>query len=163
VAKTFAPAVPPELRDYIVEAYVDIRSRDKQRALERNSSATTTARQLLSILRLAEAHAKLNFSDVVRQDNVDEAIRLIQMSKASVLESDADLAKGSRSDPVSRIWTLVSPKLNSGFRACRAAAWRPRRPAPCTPMHCTCATHHPSPHTPHPHSIFSLARACSGL
>ena len=117
VAKTFTPSVPPELRDYIVEAYVDIRSRDKQRALERNSSATTTARQLLSILRLAEAHAKLNFSDVVRQDNVDEAIRLIQMSKASVLESDADLAKGSRSDPVSRIWTLVSPKLNTGFRA----------------------------------------------
>jgi DNA replication licensing factor MCM7 len=128
VAKTFTPSVPPELRDYIVEAYVDIRSRDKQRALERNSSATTTARQLLSILRLAEAHAKLNFSTVVRQDNVDEAIRLIQMSKASVLESDADLAKGGRSDPVSRIWTLVSPKLNSGYCECCPRGGRMRAP-----------------------------------
>jgi DNA replication licensing factor MCM7 len=128
VAKTFVPSVPPELAGYITEAYVEIRSRDKQRALERNSSATTTARQLLSILRLAEAHAKLNFSTVVRQDNVDEAIRLIQMSKASVLESDADLAKGSRSDPVSRIWTLVSPKLNSGYCECCPRGGRMRAP-----------------------------------
>ncbi len=114
VAKTFTPSVPAELSAYITEAYVEIRSRDKARALERNSSATTTARQLLSILRLAEAHAKLNFSDVVRQADVDEAIRLIQISKASVVESDRDLARSVRADPTSRIWTLVNPKLNSG-------------------------------------------------
>jgi DNA replication licensing factor MCM7 len=120
VVKTFQPSVPPELRDYIVEAYVDIRAKDKQRSLEANSRASTTARQLLSILRLAEAHCKLHLRSKVQQVDVDEAIRLIQMSKASVMESDSDLARGARADPVSRIWALISPRLNTAphFSAC---------------------------------------------
>ena len=126
VVRTFSPTVPPELRDYIVEAYVDIRAKDKQRSLEANSRASTTARQLLSILRLAEAHCKLNFRTKVQQADVDEAIRLIQMSKASVMESDSDLARGARADPVSRIWALISPRLNA---APHFSAWTTPLPA----------------------------------
>lgn len=104
---------------------MDIRSKDKQRSIENNSRATTTARQLLSILRLAEAHCKLNFRNTVQQVDVDEAIRLIQMSKASVMESDSDLVKNVKSDPVSRIWNLVCPKLNSGFSELQCLSFAP--------------------------------------
>ncbi len=106
------PVVSPELRDYIVEAYVDIRAKDKARSLENASRSTTTPRQLLSILRLAEAHAKINMRDVVEQADIDEAIRLIQMSKASVVESDSG-ARGARADPISRMWDLVKDKLST--------------------------------------------------
>jgi len=43
-----------------------------------------TARQLLSILRLSQAIARLRFSDTVAREDVDEAIRLTHMSKASL-------------------------------------------------------------------------------
>ncbi len=111
-AKYVQPYVSSELRDYIVEAYVDIRSKDRARAVETKSQATTTARQLLSILRIAEAHAKIAFRDQVSQADIDEAIRLIQMSKASVLETDID-AGHVRADPGSRIWDLVKDKLSN--------------------------------------------------
>ena len=53
VTRHVHPSVTPQLRDYIVEAYVDIRAKDKARSLENASRSTTTPRQLLSILRLA--------------------------------------------------------------------------------------------------------------
>ena len=112
LARMVHPFVSPELRDYIVEAYVDIRSKDSARAKETNSQASTTARQLLSILRLAEAHAKIAFRDEVSQGDIDEAIRLIQMSKASVLETDVDAGR-ARTDPLSRMWDLVKDKLST--------------------------------------------------
>ncbi len=50
----------------------------------------TTARTLLSILRLSEALARLRFSDEVAQSDVDEALRLMQMSKASLNDDSAE-------------------------------------------------------------------------
>lgn len=46
------------------------------RAAERRITATT--RQLESMIRLAEAHAKMRLSTTVTADDVDEAVRLIQ-------------------------------------------------------------------------------------
>ena len=48
----------------------------------------TTARTLLGVLRLSQALARLRLSDEVCRGDVDEAMRLIHMSKAS-LETDA--------------------------------------------------------------------------
>lgn len=46
------------------------------RASERRITATT--RQLESMIRLSEAHAKMRLSETVTADDVDEAVRLIQ-------------------------------------------------------------------------------------
>ena len=46
------------------------------RAAERRITATT--RQLESMIRLAEAHAKMRLSDIVTRDDVIEAVRLIK-------------------------------------------------------------------------------------
>jgi DNA replication licensing factor MCM4 len=46
------------------------------RAAERRITATT--RQLESMIRLAEAHAKMRLSEIVTRDDVQEAVRLIK-------------------------------------------------------------------------------------
>lgn len=55
-----------------------------------------TARQLLSILRLSQALARLRFSDYVAREDVDEAIRLTHMSKASLHDNQ----DGGNNDPM---------------------------------------------------------------
>jgi DNA replication licensing factor MCM7 len=67
-----------------------------------------TARQLLSILRLSQAIARLRFSDYVAREDVDEAIRLIHMSKASLTDDDYHLTQsGTNLDTTSRIFQII--------------------------------------------------------
>ena len=68
-----------------------------------------TARQLLSILRLGQALARLRFSDYVAREDVDEAIRLTHMSKAS-LDLDDARSNGKRKrgeDVISKIFITI--------------------------------------------------------
>ena len=55
-----------------------------------------TARQLLSILRLSQALARLRFSRRVELEDVEEAIRLVHMCKASLLEDDTFTVRSLR-------------------------------------------------------------------
>ncbi len=54
-----------------------------------------TPRTLLAIIRLAQALAKMNFRNVVKQLDVDEALRLMEYSIRSLREIAGD--KKSRS------------------------------------------------------------------
>lgn len=108
-ARSFTPRVPPELSTYIVEAYVSLRENDfsstgKQRKTEENNQAVITARQLLSILRLSQALARLRLSSVVSHADVNEAIRINYASKASLnLESSS----ADSEDAFSRIFATM--------------------------------------------------------
>ena len=109
IAKHILPTVPPHLKDYVVRAYVDMRVKDKARAAATGGRSSLTARQLLSILRLAQALARLEMRLDISQQDVDEAIRLVNVSKASVVETDA----GDRpidGDFMSRLWALTRDK-----------------------------------------------------
>lgn len=99
------PFVPTELSSFIVEAYVQMRQQDKARAAKTGGRGTLTARQLLSILRMSQALARLELRLAVTQRDVEEAIRLVQVSKASVLESRDDSEHAV--DVTSRIYTLL--------------------------------------------------------
>ena len=94
-ARKHHPVVPPDVAPYIVEAYVSLRledrpgasgSRHRTNTSKAGDQTAMTARQLLSILRLSQALARLRFSDFVAREDVDEAIRLTHMSKASLLD-----------------------------------------------------------------------------
>lgn len=74
------PAISPELSDYIVGAYVELR----REARNNRDMTFTSARNLLGILRLSTALARLRLSDVVEKDDVAEALRLLEMSKDSL-------------------------------------------------------------------------------
>jgi DNA replication licensing factor MCM7 len=98
-ARRHQPVIPPDVAPYIVEAYVELRMQDhnignRSRGSNRAGDQTVmTARQLLSILRLSQAIARLRFSDFVAREDVDEAIRLIHMSKASLTDEDYHLTQ----------------------------------------------------------------------
>jgi len=107
-ARRHQPVVPPDVAPYIVEAYVSLRLQEKRSS---NDQTAMTARQLLSILRLSQALARLRFSDFVARQDVDEAIRLTHMSKAS-LEDPTGSASGGlestvREDVTSRIFQVL--------------------------------------------------------
>ncbi|KAK5117188.1 hypothetical protein LTR85_008956 [Meristemomyces frigidus] len=71
------PQITQPAADALVKAYVAMRKLGEDiRAAERRITATT--RQLESMIRLAEAHAKMRMSLEVTEEDVEEAVRLIQ-------------------------------------------------------------------------------------
>jgi DNA replication licensing factor MCM4 len=71
------PRISPEASKELVTSYVEMRKLGEDvRAAERRITATT--RQLESMIRLAEAHAKMRLSETVTADDVKEAVRLIK-------------------------------------------------------------------------------------
>jgi DNA replication licensing factor MCM7 len=107
------PVMPPEVAPYVVEAYVSLRMQDRPGARNKKESDQTvmTARQLLSMLRLSQSLARLRFSDFVAREDVDEAIRLTHMSKASLLDNDdaGGSGKGRKrgEDVMSRVFNII--------------------------------------------------------
>ncbi|KDD73422.1 mini chromosome maintenance complex MCM2/3/5 protein, partial [Helicosporidium sp. ATCC 50920] len=100
-AKQFAPSVPPHLSDYLTAVYAELRAEE---AASDQPHSYTTARTLLSILRLSQALARLRFSERVDQSDLDEALRLLRQSKASLREEGGAAA---RADPVSQIFARI--------------------------------------------------------
>jgi DNA replication licensing factor MCM7 len=95
-----------------------MRQKDKSRASKTGGRGTLTARQLLSILRMSQALARLEMRMEVVQKDVDEAIRLISVSKASVMESETS-ERPVDSDYVSRIWGILRDKAVATHRPFR--------------------------------------------
>ncbi|VVB06964.1 unnamed protein product [Arabis nemorensis] len=88
-ARRLSPYVPTELEEYIATAYSSIR---QEEAKSNTPHSYTTVRTLLSILRISAALARLRFSESVAQSDVDEALRLMQMSKISLYADDRQKA-----------------------------------------------------------------------
>ena len=72
-----------------------LRKESKDDDAQKKSHTYTSARTLLGVLRLSQALARLRFADAVMQADVNEALRLMEVSKKSLVE---DL-KRSMSDP----------------------------------------------------------------
>lgn len=68
---TFHPVLSPEAKECLKVAYVEMRKIGSNRG-----QITAYPRQLESLIRLAEAHAKMRFKNVVEVDDVEEAKRL---------------------------------------------------------------------------------------
>lgn len=80
LCKRMNPTIPDDLTEYIVGAYVELR----REARNRKDMTFTSARNLLGILRLSTALARLRLADTVEKDDVAEALRLLEMSKDSL-------------------------------------------------------------------------------
>ncbi|KAL3847175.1 hypothetical protein ACJMK2_018099 [Sinanodonta woodiana] len=74
------PVVPESLAEYITGAYVEMR----KEARNSKDMTFTSARNLLAILRLSTALARLRLADTVEKEDVNEAMRLMEMSKDSL-------------------------------------------------------------------------------
>lgn len=84
------PRISEEASKELVNSYVEMRKLGEDvRAAERRITATT--RQLESMIRLSEAHAKMRLSEVVTRDDVLEAVRLI---KSALKQAATDARTG---------------------------------------------------------------------
>jgi DNA replication licensing factor MCM7 len=74
----------------------------------------TSPRTLLGVLRLSQALARLRFSQQVVTEDVDEALRLIDVSKSSLYNDQR--AKGDQT-PSTQIYNLIRGMMESGAAA----------------------------------------------
>ncbi|XP_077301402.1 uncharacterized protein LOC143921976 [Arctopsyche grandis] len=73
-AKKISPMLTAQAIDFLSESYVELRQ------LDNGKTITATTRQLESLVRLSEAHARMRFSHTVDVNDVKEAVRLIKES-----------------------------------------------------------------------------------
>ncbi|KAF0302451.1 DNA replication licensing factor mcm7 [Amphibalanus amphitrite] len=91
------PTVPEALAEYLVGAYVELR-REARNSQDRTF---TSARNLLAILRLSTALARLRLVDAVEKEDVNEAMRLLEKSKDSLnVEVDGSRARRNANDAI---------------------------------------------------------------
>lgn len=88
VARTYRPVVPKEVGDYVVQAYINLRKESSRNEGSIKKFQHITPRTLLGILRLSQALARIRFTNTVSNEDVDEALRLIEVSKASLFADE---------------------------------------------------------------------------
>jgi DNA replication licensing factor MCM7 len=113
-ARSYRPVVPKEVSDYVVGAYVRMRQAHKRSENTKKAFAHTSPRTLLGVLRLSQALARLRFAEEVITEDVDEALRLIEVSKASLYADDRQ--RGDQT-PSSKIYHLIRSMKESGAAA----------------------------------------------
>jgi DNA replication licensing factor MCM7 len=115
------PLVPESLLDYVVTAYVELR---KQARVSKNMTYTS-ARMLLSILRLSTALARLRCGDLVSKDDIDEALRLMESSR--LLLKDHDNVPTRQINPIDQVFAIVRDMVpSSGSKIVRYAEAKER-------------------------------------
>lgn len=110
-ARTYRPVVPQNVSEYLVKTYVKLRDAQKKAEKRGKQFAHTTPRTLLGVVRLSQALARLRFANKVEQDDVDEALRLVEASKDS-LNTDAG-GNRRQMNVSSRIYNLVKSLMES--------------------------------------------------
>ncbi|KAI4153255.1 MAG: hypothetical protein LQ341_000559 [Variospora aurantia] len=113
-ARSWRPTVPKEVSEYMVGSYVRMRQQQKRDEGGKKHFTHTSARTLLGIVRLSQALARLRFSTEIATDDVDEALRLVEVSKASLY---GDSRGRSDQSPSSKIYRLVRAMKDSGAAA----------------------------------------------
>lgn len=113
-ARTFRPTVPDRVSNYLVGSYVRLRQDHKKEEGSKKQFTHTTPRTLLGVLRLSQALARLRFSNEVVTEDVDEALRLIEVSKSSLY---SDNYSGADQTPTSKIYNLIRGMQESGAAA----------------------------------------------
>jgi len=108
------PAVPEALADYITAAYVEMR----KEARVSKDTTFTSARTLLSILRLSTALARLRMMESVEKEDVNEAMRLMEMSKDSLQADKANNTRAQR--PADVIFSLLRELASEGRGGAKA-------------------------------------------
>ncbi|XP_076290132.1 minichromosome maintenance 7 [Lasioglossum baleicum] len=134
LCKTKQPVIPEDLTEYIVESYVEMR-----RAARNSQDKTfTSPRNLLALLRLSTALARLRLSNIVEKADVVEANRLIEMSKHSINYSET-LSTNAHQNPMNRIFHLIrelasdkkTVKVSDILERCTSKGFKPDQVNDC--------------------------------
>ncbi|OZJ03408.1 hypothetical protein BZG36_03596 [Bifiguratus adelaidae] len=123
-ARTKRPVLSPAVVDHITSEYVRLRKHQQANQGSRHEFTYASARSLLGIIRMSQALARLRFSDEVDGADVDEALRLLDVSKSSLYDSSRDRA--DRPDPVNEIWRIIKNMRDEEATSIRLAPVRDR-------------------------------------
>uniref|UniRef100_A0A8C4R327 DNA replication licensing factor MCM7 n=1 Tax=Eptatretus burgeri TaxID=7764 RepID=A0A8C4R327_EPTBU len=96
-SRTCQPSVPEALGDYVTAAYVEMRK--EARGAGRDATFHS-ARSLLAVLRLSTALARLRLGTEVERADVNEAMRLVEMSKDSLVADRLNKARAQQPSDV---------------------------------------------------------------
>jgi DNA replication licensing factor MCM7 len=116
-AKQFEPNLDRDILPEIANTYVNARSLERTATKGSHVESVTNVRSLLGMLRLAQAHARLRFSNQVERADFEEAVRLALEAKQSILDSrlHSDQNAG-RTDAIANVWGVIKTKLEiAGF------------------------------------------------
>lgn len=125
-ARKKRPTVPPQVSNYIVESYVRLRKHSQEKEKEKKAYTYTSARTLLGVLRLSQALARLRFADTVDRPDVDEALRIMEVSNESLKDDDDNEREPDQSN-MSKIYRIIKDMLSvssGGFRTGRGRGGR---------------------------------------
>lgn len=114
-ARSYRPVLAAEVASYLEGSYVRMRQQQKRDEASKRQFAHTTPRTLLGLIRLSQALARLRFAEQVVTEDVDEALRLIEVSKASLYDSQGR-NQGDQT-PSSKIYQLIRAMAMSGAAA----------------------------------------------
>ncbi|KAI8452419.1 minichromosome maintenance protein 7 [Phakopsora pachyrhizi] len=116
MARQKRPTVPKEVSEYIVSAYVNLRKHHVKEEQGGRSFTYTSARTLLSVIRLSQALARVRNVNQVEKEDVDEGLRLMEVSRASLEDDDEDLDIGVNRDvtDISKIYRIIREMTVSG-------------------------------------------------
>lgn len=81
VCKKHDPVIPAYLQKRLVEKYVELREHARNNY---ETSVFTSPRNLLAVVRMATAHARLHLRAQVTEADIDEALRLLDVCKSSI-------------------------------------------------------------------------------
>lgn len=112
MARQVRPIVPRKITEYVVNVYVRLRQQQKEDDEKRRAFTYTSARTLLGILRLSQALARLRFSSEVEFADVDEALRLIDVSKSTLYEGNSR-EEFIDATPTSKIYRIIRDMMQS--------------------------------------------------
>ncbi|KAI9491822.1 MCM2/3/5 family-domain-containing protein [Zychaea mexicana] len=105
-ARQKRPVVTREVSEYVTGAYVQLRRQYKLDEEKQQHFTYASARTLLGIIRMAQALARIRLSDLVESQDVDEALRLIDISKASLFDNQTGDRAQDRT-PSTGIYSVV--------------------------------------------------------
>lgn len=104
-AKTRRPVLAQEVHEYVVQAYIRLRQDSKREMDSKFSFGQATPRTLLGIIRMAQALAKLRLADSVDVEDVEEALRLLRVSKESLYQETRQTREDE--NPTTKIFTII--------------------------------------------------------
>ncbi|KAI4484932.1 hypothetical protein M0802_012940 [Mischocyttarus mexicanus] len=134
LCKIKEPSIPEDLSQYIVDSYVEMRKESRNNV----DKTFTSARNLLGVLRLATALARLRLANVVEKEDVAEANRLVEMSKNSINYSESKTNNAQR-NPIDRIYYLIlelaggnkTVKVSDILERCTSKGFKPDQVNEC--------------------------------
>jgi DNA replication licensing factor MCM7 len=115
LARQKRPTVPLTVSEYVVKSYVKLRRQQSDAEASNKFFTYISPRTLLAVLRLSQALARLRFAEVVELPDVDEALRLMDVSKASLYDDERRGEQDTDQTDESRIYRIIRDLASSSI------------------------------------------------